>query len=289
MANRTWRVAVAGLGAAARQIHLPAYRKIPDLELVGGFDPEVGRTLDSIPLFASVEEMLAETRADLLAVLAPPRAHADLVRQGLRAGCHVLCEKPVAPTLEEGQELARLAADSGRQVVVNQEFRFMEVHRRTQEWIGRRGFGDLLFLQAVQTFRRTAETEAGWRGEGRRRNCLEFGIHVLDLCRFFFGEEAVAITAQMPDFGDDEAPDHVVSIYLEFPGGRAASLLLDRVTRGRHRYLDIRLDGSQGCIETRLGGSAEVKTGLRGGSKAPFVELDFSGGGRARLYQGETY
>ena len=288
MTNRKWRVAIAGLGAAARQIHLPAYRKIPNLEVVGGFDPAVGR-IDSIPLFTGVDEMLAATRADLFAVLTPPEAHADLVRQGLRAGCHVLCEKPVAPTLEEGQELAQVAAESDRQVVVNQEFRYMEIHRKSREWIGREGFGELLFLQAVQTFRRRAETEAGWRGQGRWRTCLEFGVHVLDLCRFFFGEEALAITAHMPDFGESEAPDHLVSIYLEFPRGRAASILLDRVTRGRHRYLEMRLDGSEGCIETQLGGSAEVRSGLRGGRKIPFMELDISGGGRARLYQGESF
>jgi predicted dehydrogenase len=285
MAARPTTIALAGLGAAARQIHLPAYRKIPGLRVVGGTDPAGAPPGFPAPFFDSVEAMLESTRPDLLAVLSPPSTHAELVRAGLEQGCHIFCEKPLSPVLEEAAALVRLAEERGRHLVVNQEFRYMEQHRAVADLLGGNDFGDLLFLDARQTFRTEAETEAGWRGQETRRTGQEFGIHVLDLCRYFFGEEPTTLYARMPRPGG--GPDYLNLVQLEFPGERAAQITLDRLTRGPHRYLELRLDGTAGTVETRLGGGVELRGGLAG--KRPFLELDVAGGGRSRLYHGERF
>src|SRR5947209_18255885 len=77
------------------------------------------------------------------------------------------------------------------------------------------------------------------------------------------------------------------TVRLEFSGDRVAQITLDRLTKGRHRYLDLRLVGERGTIETSLGGSAEVRLGLRPKGKRPFGELNLYMGGVARLYHGE--
>jgi len=64
---------------------------------------------------------------------------------------------------------------------------------------------------------------------------------------------------------------------------------LDRLCRGPHRYLTVRLDGSAGYVETRLGGGLEVRGGIRGGTRRPFLNLELSLGGRARLFHGERF
>jgi predicted dehydrogenase len=284
------RIALAGLGAAARQIHLPAYAGIPGLEIVGGADPAVGPGAFPFPVFTSAEEMLARVEADVLAVLAPPDAHFALAALGLRAGCHVFCEKPAVPTLEEADALCALAREKDRTVVVNQEYRFMNIHAEARRRLGRPEFGELLFLSAEQTFFVTETTEAGWRGRAASRTGQEFGVHVLDLCRFFFGEEPSAVTAVMPRPLGTEGPDLLNLIRLDFPRERVAHILLDRLSRGRHRYLRLRLDGTEGSIETRIGGGIELRAGIAGGrARRPYLGLDVSWGGRARLYQGETF
>ena len=282
------KIALAGLGAAARSIHLPAYRRIAGLEVVGGCDPAATSGWP-FPTFATAEEMLETTRPDLLAVLAPPAAHGALVRLGLEAGCHVLCEKPFTPTLEEAHALVELAAARGRRIVVNQQYRFMNVHRAARDLIRAPELGELLFLRAEQTFHRDDATEAGWRGQDPQRTCKEFGIHVLDLCRFFFDEEPRSLHARMPKPDGTGQADHLDLIDLEFSGGRVAHIVLDRLCRGRHRYLNLRLDGSAGCVETRLGGGLEIGAGIRGGTRRPFLGFDLSLGGRARLYHGERF
>lgn len=91
------RVALAGLGAAAKNIHLPALRKIDEVEVVGGFDPSA--TLDSIRNFETLDQLLEETRPDILSIATPPAHHLDIARAGLEAGCHIFCEKPLAQSL----------------------------------------------------------------------------------------------------------------------------------------------------------------------------------------------
>lgn len=285
---KMWRVAMVGLGAAAREIHLPAARKLSSLTMVGGADPHAGGRFP-FPVFTTPAEMIEETRPEIVIIATPPDSHFTIAQQALKAGCHVICEKPFTNTLAEADALIALASERSLQIAVNNQYRFMPMHREAKRRIGQTGFGDLLFVSAEQSFLATAATEAGWRGESEERTGREFGTHVLDLCRFFFDEEPRSVLARMPRPLREGGPDYLNLIYLEFSRGRAAHVLLNRLNRGPHRYLTVRLDGTEGTIEARLGGGAEISLGIRGGTRRPFLEFDVSGGGRARHYQGRSF
>lgn len=282
-------IAIAGLGAAARNIHLPAYAAIPALEIVGGCDIVQRDERFPFPLFPSVEELLDKTRPDILTVATPPDLHYELVRTALAHGCHVLCEKPFTTTLDEAMDLVARSRELKRWVVINNQFRYMQIHHEAKTRIGAPEFGELCFLDAQQTFFVTDQTESGWRGQDRHRTCKEFGTHVLDLCRFFFDEDPSSISARMPRGDGPDSADYLNLIDLEFTRGRVAHITLDRWSRGRNRYLDLRLDGTAGCLETHIGGDFVVSAGIRGGRRRPFVHLDAAMGGSARLYQGERW
>jgi predicted dehydrogenase len=241
------------------------------------------------PLFSSIPEMLNATKPHILAVATPPDSHFSITKLGLESDCHVFCEKPFMNDLSEADAIVALSRERNKQVVVNNQFRYMRTHRAAKEKIGSPEFGKLLFLSMHQTFLVTEKTEAGWRSKEPRRTAKEFGTHVFDLCRFFFGEEPVSVCARMPRFGQPNEPDYLNLIQLEFSGDRVAHIILDRVTRGRHRYLDIRLDGEFASIETSLGGRLETRIGVRAATRRPFLNLDLAPGGRARLYRGERY
>ncbi len=285
----TKKIAIAGLGSAARRIHLPAFSKLKDVEVVGGFDPAAKDDDFDFPLFSSPEEMVETTGPDILSIAAPTDHHFDLARMGLMAGLHVFCEKPFVNSMENAVEIMSLSKKVNRWVVVNNQFRFMNIFSEAKKKIGGPGFGDLLFISAHQTFFTTAQTERGWRGEDRRRTCKDFGTHALDLCRFFFDEDPSAISARMPTGADPDSPDLLNLIQLEFSGDRVAHITLDRICRGPHRYLDMRLDGSEACVEIRIGGGVEFAMGIRGGARKPYINFDISMGGRALLYHGEKF
>ncbi|MBI3529610.1 MAG: Gfo/Idh/MocA family oxidoreductase [Betaproteobacteria bacterium] len=282
------KIAIAGLGEAARHIHIPAYAKLDDLEVVGGYDPAIREGGFAFPLFSSIDELLDKTSPDILSAVTPTAHHYEITRKGLLAGCHVLCEKPFMASMEDANEITALSREKHRWVVVNNQYRFMNIHSSAKKVIGTPEFGDLLFISANQTFLVSEKTEAGWRGQETRRTCQEFGIHALDLCRFFFDEDPVSVYARMPKGGNPNGPDYLNLIRLEFSGDRVAHISLDRLCRGPHRYLEMRLDGSSGCVETSIGGNIALSAGVRGGSRKPYVNLDVTLGGRALLYQGEN-
>jgi predicted dehydrogenase len=183
-------------------------------------------------------------------------------------------------TLPEVDELVRAAAAAGKQLVVNSQFPYMQSHLAAKAQIGKPDFGKLLFLHATQTFRPTPQTEGTWRREMSRRLGFEFGVHVFELVRFFFGEDPVRLCAHMPNPVAAKS-DVVNSVNIEFPGGRAASILLDRLSRGPERYLDLRLDGEHAAISTSIGGELRFEAGLHTRERKPFFGFHFVKGAKA--------
>lgn len=99
------RIAIAGLGGAARRGHLPALRAIdPDAILAAAADPDARRreeltaTRPDVPTFASAADMLSVITCDLLIVATEPDSHAALIAVGMDHGLHVVCEKPLTVT-----------------------------------------------------------------------------------------------------------------------------------------------------------------------------------------------
>ncbi len=192
----------------------------------------------------------------------------------------------MAESLPEADKLIRAADVAGRYVVVNNQFPYMNIHRAAKAMIGTPEFGKLLFLQAWQVFHADEMTEADWRGRLQRRLCFEFGIHVFSLARFFFDEEPTAISAQMPNPLAKFHSDALNLITLEFADGRAASIILNRLSNAPERYLDMRLDGEQASVYTSIGGEVRLEAGLHTRQKLPFFGLNFVKGGKAVLQKG---
>jgi predicted dehydrogenase len=288
------RIALAGLGAAARTIHLAACRRVPGLELVGGADPdarareEFGRATRGLPVHEDLETLVASTRPDWLLVATPPATHAELACRALERGLHVFCEKPFAESVADVDRVLAAADRARRAVVVNHEFARIPSHAALLAELGSEDFGEPLFLQAWQTVLPAAADGSGWRAEGK--TLQEFGTHVIDLALRIFGATPAAVTARMPRIalpGAEHSRDPVDLVVLEFAGGRAASIVLDRVSPGRHRYLELRLDGTRSSLRASFGGRARLTLGLAPRAHRPFVELGFGAGGLAWSERGE--
>lgn len=287
------RVAVIGLGAVTQNIHLPAYRSLAGkIELVAGCDIDAetrrsaGERFGLPEVFADPQKMLEATAPDIVSVCTPPAFHIEQSLLALENGCHVFCEKPLAENLADADRLIRAAEDTGLYVVVNNQFPYMNIHRAAKAAIGTPEFGQLLFMQAWQIFHPDEATEADWRGRLKRRLCFEFGIHVFSLVRYFFDDEPKMISAQMPDPMSKFQTDALNLITLEFADGRAASIILNRLSSAPERYLDMRLDGEKASVYTSIGGELRFEAGVHTRKKRPFFGLHFVKGGKAVLQKG---
>lgn len=154
---RPTRVAVMGCGGVATGGHLPAYRAAAEAglcTLVGVCDivPEradaAARQYGTTP-FATAEEMLARTQPEVVSITTLPSSHHHLTLQALDAGCHVLCEKPVAMHLGEAAEMVQAAERAGRLLSICFEYRYWDesVYLRN-----RLAAGDLGHVHAVRTW-----------------------------------------------------------------------------------------------------------------------------------------
>jgi predicted dehydrogenase len=288
------RIAFIGLGAATHNIHLPACRLLGDrVQVVAGCDPDAAardraRVKWKVPaVFDTPAAMLEGLEADWVVIVTPPAMHSAHAELALSAGFNVFCEKPLAESLADVDAMIAAARAAGRQLVVNNEFPYMACHLAARDAIGSPGFGRLLFVHASHTMRPSAHSEAGWRGALQRRVGFEFGIHVLDLARFLFGEDPVRLYAQMPRPDPRVDSDAINLINLEFANGRSCSIVLDRLSKGPERYLDMRLDGEHAAIYTSLGGRLDVSLGLHARARRPFARLRMIGGGHATLQSGD--
>ena len=110
------RVVTTGIGLRAGHVLTTLKAAMPEVEVVGYYDPQP-TYLEMIgpdtPRYASVAAMLAEARPDLYCVFSPNLFHLDHIRLGLEAGVQVFTEKPVVVSIEETLELARLLAKHG--------------------------------------------------------------------------------------------------------------------------------------------------------------------------------
>ena len=286
-------VAIIGLGAVTRNIHLPAYAQLKDrVSVVAGCDPDqearasIQKSRQLPQVFDSPEEMIEKTRPDVVAICTPPSLHHEQTLTALNYGCHVFCEKPMAESLWQADEMISAAEKAKRLVVINNQFPYMKIHQAAKQRIGRPEFGRLLFLQAWQTFRPTDLTEAGWRGQMQRRLCFEFGVHVFELIRFFFDDTPTRIFAHMPNPRPEIKSDLINILSMEFADGRAACVILNRISKARERYLDMRLDGELASIHTSIGGEVRFEAGIHTKEKRPFLHFHFAQGGKAVLQDG---
>jgi len=191
------RVGVIGLGMAGSH-HVRDFAGCPDAAVVGGADPggpALRRARALQPDAAFVEDyhdLLARDDVDLVVVATPHDLHFGMVVDALRAGKHVLCEKPLAITVAECDGMIAAAAEAGRELFVVQTQRGSPPFRRLKRVLDENDFGPLVGGAAMYLgceVRRMGEVD-NWKGTHARAGggvLLDGGCHVIDLCNWYLG------------------------------------------------------------------------------------------------------
>ena len=113
--NQVPRVAMIGLGHSARHILLPALKTLGNIEIVAGCDPDAETRIGTsrkwnIPrIYTTAGEMLDTEHPDVAVIATPPLTHSGLCVLALEHGCHVFCEKPFTPSVEDAGEVINAA------------------------------------------------------------------------------------------------------------------------------------------------------------------------------------
>lgn len=285
------RTALVGLGLVVEQIHLPACAALPGLELVAGCDPRSERRTWAEQqgvrvTYADALTLLEREKPELVLIATPPDSHRDLCLLALQHGAHVLCEKPFVTRLEEADDVATAAAQADRNVVVNNQYRYLDTYLKTKQALARGDFGRPYLIQAWQQMFHPPYQENNWRARLIQSTLFEFGSHPLDLFSYFFDALPQTITAHIPQVRQDTKADVLVQATLRYPDERVATLMMNRVSRAPQRYMEMRVDCEEASLRLSFGGVARATVEWSREARRPVFRVSLVKGGEARVEQG---
>lgn len=188
------RVGVIGLGMG--RAHIKGWQEHPQVEVVAIADPDaarlalVGDEFGVAGRYASAEEMLATEQLDVVSVCTPNKFHVELTLAALAAGCHVLCEKPMAMNAQEGRQMLDAAQAAGKRLMINFSYRFSAASRALKAQVDAGLFGDFYFGRSVWHRRRGMPGFGGWFGTKALAGggpLIDLGVHRLDLALWLMG------------------------------------------------------------------------------------------------------
>lgn len=134
------KAAIIGCGKIAQVRHIPEYLEHQAVNLVGFYDLNEKRAEELAEkyggkAYGSVEELLADPQIDAVSICTANHTHAELTIKALKAGKHVLCEKPMAITLEECQRMVECAEENHRKLLIGQNQRLTRTHQIARKLI----------------------------------------------------------------------------------------------------------------------------------------------------------
>lgn len=194
------KIGIIGVGSISHS-HIRAYQQNPNVELYAFCDinekqlREMGKTYGIERLYTDMNDMLALSELDAVSVCTWNSAHAPCAIAALEAGKHVLCEKPMATSVEEALAMKAAAEKSGKLLMLGFVRRFGNDSQVIRDFIQCGRFGELYYAKA--SYLRRKGNPGGWFADKSYSGggpLIDLGVHVIDLVRYLFGNpKAVSV------------------------------------------------------------------------------------------------
>jgi predicted dehydrogenase len=222
-----------------------------------GLDPK--RTYTDFQKMASRERRLSNG-IEAVAIVTPNHMHYPVARAFLRAGIHVICDKPLVTSLGDARKLQKLVADSGCVFALTHNYTGYPMIRQAQAMVAAGDLGDLRVIQAeypqdwlTEDLESTGQKQAAWRTDPKRSGaggCIgDIGTHAYNLACFVTGLELEELSADLTTFVAGRQLDDNVHIMLRFQGGAKGMLWASQVAPGNENGLRLRVYGTKGGLE----------------------------------------
>ncbi len=192
------RGAVIGAGYFSK-FQYEAWGRIPEVEIVAAcdLDEQKVRAVQAefrIPKsYTSWAEMLEQERPDFVDIITPPLTHAEMCAFASMRGIHVICQKPLAPTLEEAGRIVETARIAGVRLMVHENFRWQPWYRKIKEIQSAATIGEFTHIHMLTRLgdgwgeRAYLDRQPFFR-DYPRLLIYETGVHFIDTFRYLLGE-----------------------------------------------------------------------------------------------------
>jgi predicted dehydrogenase len=274
--NRRLRLGMVGGGRGAfiGAVHRIAARLDDRWELVAGAlssDPERAKAsgedllLKPDRIYGDFNEMARRERRlkdgiDAVAIVTPNHAHAAAARAFLKAGIHVICDKPLTTTRREAEQLAKLARESGLIFAVTHNYTGYPLVRQARAMVQAGELGAIRVVQAeyaqdwlATRMEETGSKQAEWRTDPARSGPAgavgDIGTHAFNLAEFIAGDEVASLSAELHTFVEGRRLDDNAHMMLRFASGAKGMLWCSQVAAGLENGLRIRVYGEKAGLE----------------------------------------
>jgi len=268
------RLAIIGTGGMAHT-HARNFLAIPGCRIVAAADIDPARVAKfcaefKIPAaYTSARELLAKSGCNAVTIVAPDAMHGPLALQSLKAGMHVLCEKPLALSYAEARRMAAAARKSGRVNMVNFSYRNWPALDAVAALVHRGAIGEVRHVEAsyLQCWLSSKiwgdwHTSPGWlwrlsSKHGSRGTLGDIGVHIVDFATYPAGPLS-SVFCKLKTF--HKAPRDRVGPYIldandsvvlavEFANGAVGSIHTTRWSAGHANRLYLKISGTLGALE----------------------------------------
>lgn len=236
---RKFKVGVVGIGFIG-VAHIEAIRRLVNTEVVAIADrTDIERKAAELNIpygFTDYGRMMDTVDLDIIHICTPNHTHYEIAMYALERGIHVLCEKPMTTTLEEGERLVKVAKEKKLINAVNFHNRFYPITHHLKQIIKEGQLGDIFSIHGgyIQDWL-LYQTDFNWRlissNSGKTRAVADIGSHWLDLVEFISGLRIVEVNADFSTFYKTRKrsinPSNTFSNNLSSKGGEYEDIPID--------------------------------------------------------------
>ncbi len=227
------KVGIIGCGSIAKQRHGHEYFLNKDVEIKGFYDllPERAQALVELyggKVYDSVDALLADGDIDAVSVCMANAFHAEITIKALNAGKHVLCEKPMAISLEQCEAMVAAAEANGKRLMIGHNQRLAPAHKKAKELLAAGTLGRVITFQStfghkgpeMWSMDKSANTWFFKKASASFGSMADLGIHKIDLMRYLIGSDIDTVYSTMkvldkkfPDGTPIEVDDNSVEVF----------------------------------------------------------------------------
>jgi predicted dehydrogenase len=203
-------------------------------------------------------ERKRDDRIDLVTVATPNNTHFEITKAFLEAGFHVLCEKPMTMTVDEGEEIVKIADKTGNICAVNYGYSGYSLVRHMKAMIARGDIGKVRLVNAEFAHGHHADAadadnpRVRWRYDpaqaGVSAQFADCGIHALHMASFVTGQEVTKLSADTVSCIDVRTLEDDAMVNFRMDGGAVGRLWTSSIAIGRQHGLGIQVFGETGGL-----------------------------------------
>lgn len=240
-----------------------AFSSTPEKSRQSGRDlflPEERCYGDFNEMIAKEKELPENERMDFVSIVTPNHMHFEPAKLALENGFHIVCDKPMTLTLEEGRTLEKLVEETGLIFALTHNYTGYPMVKQARAMIAKGDLGKIRKIQVqylqgwlATEVEKTGQKQAAWRIDPKKSGVGgalgDIGTHAENLTEYITGLKIQELAADLGRFGEGRVLDDDGNILLRMENGAKGTMSFSQIATGEENNLAIRVYGEKGSVE----------------------------------------